>query len=79
MPSGAISLWPATPGLMSARRLPFDQFVSFVMHARRGPPLFHERNEGWTVTDYLLTDLLEMQDVLLCTKTKDPQKADRAS
>jgi hypothetical protein len=59
------------------RRLPYDQFVQFVLHAPPGTALFHEYHNGWTVTDYLLTDLLEVQDVALCTKTKDPQKAIR--
>lgn len=56
-------------------RLPFDQFVSFVMHAPPGTAVFNERHQGWTVTDYLLVDALELLDVLLCTKTKDPKKA----
>lgn len=50
--------------------LPFDQFLSFVFHAPVGTALYHERNEGWTVTDHLLTDLLETQDWLMWTKTK---------
>lgn len=56
-------------------RLPFAQFVSFVMHSPPGTAVFNERYKGWTVTDYLLVDALEMLDVLLCTKTKDPKKA----
>jgi len=59
------------------KRLPFDQFVSFVMHAPPGTALFNERHHGWTVTDHLLVDLIEVTDILLCTKTKDPQKAIR--
>lgn len=55
-------------------RLPFDQFVSFVFHAPVGTAVFHERTQGWTVGDYLLTDILEMQDLLLWSKTKDARK-----
>ena len=50
--------------------LPFDQFLSFIFHAPQGTALYHERNKGWTVTDHLLTDLLETQDWLMWTKTK---------
>ena len=51
--------------------MPFDQFLSFVFHAPAGTALYHERNKGWTVTDHLLTDLLEVQDWVAWTKTKD--------
>jgi len=54
--------------------MPFDQFVSFVCHAPPGTAVYRERNEGWTPTDYLLTDLLEVEDLLLWSKTKDAQK-----
>jgi Family of unknown function (DUF5361) len=54
-------------------RLPFDQFVSFVMHAPPGTALYHAFGRGWTVTDHLLTDALEMLDWLAWTKTEDGQ------
>lgn len=50
--------------------LPFDQFLAFVFHAPPGTAIYHERNQGWTVTDHLLTDLLEVQDWIAWTKTK---------
>jgi hypothetical protein len=59
------------------RRLPFDQFVSFVMHSPPGTAVYNERHGGWTVTDHLVTDLLELTDLLLACKTKDPQKTIR--
>ena len=44
------------------------------MHAPPGTALYHERNEGWTVTDHLLTDALEILDWLAWTKTTDAQE-----
>lgn len=53
------------------------QFIQFVMHSPPGTAVFYEKYEHWNVTDFLLTDLLEMQDLLLCAKSADPKKAMR--
>jgi hypothetical protein len=57
--------------------MPFDQFVSFVCHAPPGTAIHREINEGWTVTDHLITDMLEVQDLLLWSKTKAAQENKR--
>lgn len=44
------------------------------MHAPPGTAIYHERHEGWTVTDYLMTDALEILDWLAWTKTTDAQE-----
>jgi hypothetical protein len=44
------------------------------MHAPPGTALYHERNEGWTVAEHLMTDLLEVQDWVAWTKTVDAQQ-----
>jgi Family of unknown function (DUF5361) len=59
---------------VGTKRFPFDQFLSFVFHAPPGTALYHSINQGWTVNDYLTTDVLEDLDLLLWTKTKDAQK-----
>jgi hypothetical protein len=48
-------------------------FISFVCHSPPGTALYHEYNNGWTVNEHLLTDILEVQDMLLWTKTKAAQ------
>lgn len=55
-------------------RMPFDQFVAFVCHAPPGTAIYHELSQGWSVIAHLLTDLLEVNDLLLWSKTKDAQK-----
>jgi hypothetical protein len=44
------------------------------MHAPPGTALYHERHEGWTVADHLLTDALEILDWVAWTKTVDAQQ-----
>lgn len=55
------------------KRLPFDQFVQFVHYSPPGTALYHAVHKGWTVTDYLITDALELLDWLAWTKTKSAQ------
>lgn len=58
---------------VGTKRLPLDMFVSFICHSPPGSALYHEYNQGWTVHDHLLTDILEVQDMLLWTKSKAAQ------
>jgi D-alanyl-D-alanine carboxypeptidase len=57
-----------------SERLPFDQFVALICHAPPGTAVYHEVHEGWTVADHLLTDLIEVNDWLLWTKSADAQQ-----
>lgn len=58
---------------VGTKRLPFGMFVSFVCHSPPGTALYHEYNKGWTANEHLLTDILEVQDMLLWTKSKAAQ------
>jgi hypothetical protein len=52
-------------------RLPFSQFVSFAVYAPAGTAVFTRVNEGWDATAYLLADLIDINHLLLWSKTKD--------
>lgn len=54
-------------------RLPWQQFVQFVVYAPPTTALYHVINEGWTPETHRLTDLVDIGTLLLWAKTKDAQ------
>jgi hypothetical protein len=55
---------------IGSERFPVAQFVSFVCHSPPGSALYHERSEGWLVTDHLLAQVIDGLNDLLWAKTK---------
>lgn len=55
-------------------RLPFDQFVSLVVHAPPGTAVFHETNQGWTINDHLQAQVIDALNILVWMKTEDAHK-----
>jgi hypothetical protein len=48
-----------------------DQFVNFVAYAPPGTALFHERNRGWTTSDYLTAQMVDALNYLVWAKSAD--------
>lgn len=59
-------------------RLPFVQFVQFVMYAPPGSGIFHAVSEGYGVAEQHLTSLVEIASWLAWTKTRSAQEGDPA-
>lgn len=53
-----------------AAKLPWDQFVSFVLYAPPGTATFHLVNGGWTADTHQLATLVEIQAWAAWTKTQ---------
>ena len=48
-----------------------DQFANFVAYAPPGTALFHERNRGWTTSDYLTAQMVDALNYLVWAKSAD--------
>ena len=48
-----------------------DQFASFVAYAPPGTALFHERNRGWSTSDYLTAQMVDALNYLVWAKSAD--------
>jgi len=59
---------------VGSARLPIEQFVAFVFHAPPGTALYHEMRQGWTISDHLLADQIDILNLLLWTKSKDAHR-----
>jgi hypothetical protein len=59
---------------IGSQRFPVAQFVNFVCHSPPGSSVYHERSEGWTVTDHLLAQAIDALNDLVWSKTVDAQK-----
>jgi hypothetical protein len=58
---------------VGSERFPVSTFVAFTGHAPPNSSLYHERSEGWTVTDHLLAQVIDALNKLVWFKTKDAQ------
>lgn len=58
-------------------RLPFDQFIAFVLYAPPGTAVFHRLHEGWDATTHKVSDLIEWVKMLVCVNAENPQDAYR--
>lgn len=55
-------------------RLQFHELFAFINYAPPGTATFHVLNEGWTADTHQLTNLLDVANWLLWSKTKDAQE-----
>lgn len=55
-------------------RMPLSGFVAFVLHAPPGTAVFHEQHEGWTISDHLSAQQIDLLSMLLWAKTVDGQE-----
>jgi len=53
--------------------MPLSGFVAFVLHAPPGTAVFHEQHEGWTISDHLSAQQIDLLSMLLWAKTVDGQ------
>jgi Family of unknown function (DUF5361) len=56
---------------VGTERLPMDQFIPFVVYSPPGTAVYYVTHKGWSVTDHLLADLVDLTATLLWAKTKD--------
>lgn len=54
-------------------RLPFNQFVQFVVYSPPGTAVFHKLHEGFSTDTHRLADLVDIGMLLLWSKTEDGQ------
>jgi hypothetical protein len=59
---------------VGTERLPIDQFIGFVVYSPPGTAVHYLTHYGWSVTDYLLANLIDLTATLLWTKSKDAQQ-----
>lgn len=55
-------------------RLPWQQFVEFVVYSPPTSAVYTIVNEGWTPDTHRLTDLVDIGALLLWSKTKEAQE-----
>jgi len=61
-----------------SERLPFDQFVQFVVYAPPGTAVFHKLHEGWSSDTHKITDLIEWTKTLMCINAPDEETMRRS-
>jgi Family of unknown function (DUF5361) len=59
---------------VGSERFPIDQFASFVAYAPPGTALFHQRNRGWSTSDYLAAQMIDALHYLVWMETDDARK-----
>lgn len=56
-------------------RLPFGQFVAFVVYSPPDSAVFFRLHEGWNATTHKVSDAIEWLKMLVCVNAENPQKA----